>query len=66
MLHDGPQTGRVLLGDAFDGPDVRISRADVAEVLAATLKEPHTIGQTFEVIEGDIPINEALKRIVPH
>lgn len=51
MLHDGPETGRVLLGDAFDGPDVQISRADVAQVLAATLKEPHTIGQTFEVIE---------------
>ena len=47
-LTDGPGTGRVALG-----PDVErgeVPRADVAEVVAAVLEDPATIGRQWVLV----------------
>jgi uncharacterized protein YbjT (DUF2867 family) len=38
----------------------RVTRDDVAEVLAATLVSPNAVGKTFVLVEGDSSIDEAL------
>ncbi len=60
-LTDDPGTGRVELSDETGRGD--IPREDVAAVLVAVLDTPGTAGQTFEVISGDTPINEAVLRV---
>jgi uncharacterized protein YbjT (DUF2867 family) len=57
-LTDDEGTGRVEAGKSVERG--KISREDVAEVLAASLHEPGTIGLTFEVTSGDQPVEEAI------
>jgi uncharacterized protein YbjT (DUF2867 family) len=57
-LTDDPGTGKVALGT--DVPRGEVSRDDVAQVLAAVLHEPATAGQTFDLVGGDVPVEEAL------
>ncbi|MCI2255104.1 SDR family oxidoreductase [Domibacillus sp. PGB-M46] len=40
-----------------------IARADVAEVLVQSLLAPQTEGRIFEIVEGTVPIAEALKAL---
>jgi uncharacterized protein YbjT (DUF2867 family) len=40
-----------------------ISRADVANTLAAALEAENTYHKTFEILAGDTPVREALARI---
>ena len=40
-----------------------IPREDVAETLAAALEAENTFGKTFEILSGDTPVEEALRRI---
>jgi nucleoside-diphosphate-sugar epimerase len=57
-LTNDPGTGRVEISDqTLRG---NIPREDVAAVLLAVLDTPGTAGQTFELISGDIPIDEAV------
>lgn len=57
-----------LTGDAPSGlvhaarhvPRGEISRADVAGVLEAVLRDPATVGRTFEVVAGETPISDAV------
>ncbi|MGH3508449.1 MAG: NAD(P)H-binding protein [Nocardioidaceae bacterium] len=56
-LTDHPGTGRVQVGDLERG---EIPRADVAAVLAACLRSPATVRQTFDVLGGDTPVEDAL------
>ena len=58
LLTDDPGTGRVTIADETRRGS--IPREDVAAVLLAVLDTPGTGGQTFEVISGDTPINEAV------
>jgi uncharacterized protein YbjT (DUF2867 family) len=58
-LTDDPGTGRVELGE--DVQRAEIPRDDVAAVLAACLTEPGTIGQTFVVVSGETPIDDAVR-----
>jgi uncharacterized protein YbjT (DUF2867 family) len=37
-----------------------VPRDDVAAVLAEVLHRPATIGRTFELVAGDVPVGEAL------
>jgi uncharacterized protein YbjT (DUF2867 family) len=54
-----PATGKITVGaDAANG---KVSREDVALVIAAALADPSTIGRTIEFNNGDTPIAEALK-----
>lgn len=56
-LTDDPGSGRVRVGGLERG---EISRADVAAVLAGCLDTPTTVGRTFDVLSGDVPVAEAL------
>jgi nucleoside-diphosphate-sugar epimerase len=51
-----PPTGRVSVGDGKGS----VSRADVAQVVAATLGDDSTIHRTIDFNNGDVPIPEAL------
>ncbi|CAN5590181.1 SDR family oxidoreductase [soil metagenome] len=54
-----PATGRITVGpEAANG---KVSREDVALVIAATLADDSTIGRTIEFNNGDVPIAEALQ-----
>jgi uncharacterized protein YbjT (DUF2867 family) len=57
-LTEDPGTGRVRIGESV--PWGEVSRDDVAAVLAATLREPATIGKTFELVGGEAEIEAAL------
>jgi uncharacterized protein YbjT (DUF2867 family) len=61
-LTDEPGRGRITVGRDLIGGAV--SRDDVAAVLAEVLHEPRTIGLLFEVASGDVPIAEAIERLV--
>ncbi|WP_343907518.1 SDR family oxidoreductase [Nocardioides aquiterrae] len=60
-LTDDPATGRVSLG-----PDVArgdVTRADVAAVLAAVLDAPGSIRQQWNLVNGDVPVEEAIAEL---
>jgi uncharacterized protein YbjT (DUF2867 family) len=54
-------TGRVLLGDRVRRG--RVTRDDVAAVLAAVLDSPNAIGKTVDLVGGDTPIADAVAAI---
>jgi uncharacterized protein YbjT (DUF2867 family) len=56
-LTDDPGSGRVRVGELARG---EVPRADVAAVLAAALHEDRTIGKTFDLLAGDLPVEDAL------
>jgi uncharacterized protein YbjT (DUF2867 family) len=60
-LVDRPGTGLVTVGETVEFADV--ARHDIAAVVAAALHEPATIRRTFELVGGDVPIEEALARL---
>ncbi|TDD22806.1 SDR family oxidoreductase [Kribbella turkmenica] len=60
-LTDDPGTGRVLLADKTGNG--RISRDDVALVLAGLCATPAAIGRTLELVAGQTPVAEALKNL---
>jgi uncharacterized protein YbjT (DUF2867 family) len=62
-LTDDAPTGRIALGDPRLPDRGSIPRADVAAVMAACLARPDTIGATFEIVSGDVPIAEALDQL---
>jgi uncharacterized protein YbjT (DUF2867 family) len=57
-LTDDPGTGLVTAGTDLAGD---IPRDDVAAVLLAVLETQSTIGNTFELVSGDTPVDEALR-----
>ncbi len=60
-LTNDPGTGYVKLADKTGSG--RISRDDVAAVLAGLCDTPASIGRTLELVAGDTPVNEALKNL---
>src|SRR4051794_35689379 len=58
-LTDEPGSGRVAVAERL-GRRGTVPRLDVAEVLVACLTTPRTVRRTFELLEGDVPIREAL------
>ncbi len=59
-LTDDAPTGRVRVGD-LDGGEV--TRGDVAHVLAEVVTSSNTIGKTFDVLAGDVPVREAVQAL---
>jgi len=59
-LTDDVPTGLVQLGTLERGS---VTRGDVAHVLAEALEHDNTIGKTFDVLNGDIPISEAIEEL---
>ncbi|TWT32177.1 putative sugar epimerase YhfK [Posidoniimonas corsicana] len=62
-LNDEPGTAKIQTGDTLNATDAQISREDVAEVIAASLSEARTVASTFEFINGETPITDALKNL---
>jgi uncharacterized protein YbjT (DUF2867 family) len=60
-LTDDPGSGRVSAGTEIGYG--QIPRADVATTLVACLDEPNTVGKTFDLLEGETPIEEALRSL---
>ncbi len=58
-LTDDPATGLVEAAASL-GRRGSITRGDTAAVLLAVLDTPSAIGRTFEVLEGETPIAEAI------
>jgi uncharacterized protein YbjT (DUF2867 family) len=59
-LTDDPPTGQVQLGELQRGS---VTRGDVAHVLAEALEHDNTIGKTFDVVNGETPIGEAIAEL---
>jgi uncharacterized protein YbjT (DUF2867 family) len=62
-LTDDPGRGRVRAAEHV--AEGRISRDDVAAVLAVCVHDRELAGVTFEVVEGDTPIEQALAACRP-
>ncbi|MFG1813829.1 SDR family oxidoreductase [Kribbella sp. NPDC049174] len=60
-LTNDPGTGLVLLADKTGNG--KISRDDVALVLAGLCDTPASIGRTLELVAGQTPVAEALKNL---
>jgi uncharacterized protein YbjT (DUF2867 family) len=58
-LTNDPGTGMIEVAPSLDRRG-SITRDDVAAVLAACLDEPRTVRATFELLQGETPIAEAL------
>jgi uncharacterized protein YbjT (DUF2867 family) len=61
-LTDDPGTGMIEVAPSL-GRRGSITRDDVAAVLAACLDEPRTVRATFDLLQGETPIAEALGRL---
>jgi uncharacterized protein YbjT (DUF2867 family) len=57
-LTDEPGTGRVTIAPQL--PRGEIPRADVAAVIAAVLEPARRVGDAFDLVGGETPIEEAL------
>ena len=58
-LTDAPGGGRVAIAARL-GHFGQVPREDVALVLLESLEAENTIRRTFEVLEGDVPVREAI------
>ena len=58
-LTDEPGDGRVEIAPSL-GRSGQVSRDDVAATLVAVLHDDSTIGATFELLDGDTPVADAL------
>jgi len=61
-LSDDPGTGRVRVSTEL-GSRETVPRDDVAAVIAEVLDAPNTIGVTFELFSGDLPVAEAVRSL---
>jgi uncharacterized protein YbjT (DUF2867 family) len=61
-LTDDPGTGQVRLAPP-SLPRGQVPRADVAAVIVALLDTPATAGQTLDLISGDTPVTDAVRRL---
>ncbi len=61
-LTDDPPTGLVRVSTELGGR-APVPRADVADVIAAVLDAPNTIGVTFELFGGDVPVQDAVRAL---
>jgi uncharacterized protein YbjT (DUF2867 family) len=63
-LTDERGSGRIEVGSPLERSG-RVTRDDVAATLLAVLETPATIGVSFDVLEGDIPVAEAVASLRP-
>lgn len=60
-LTDDPATGQVALG--LDVERGEVTRADVADVVAAILDDDTTIGQQCNLVNGSVPVADAVRSL---
>jgi len=56
-------TGKIIAQNKLENPLGDISRADVAQVLVSSLENENTYKQTFEILNGNVPIKEAISEL---
>jgi uncharacterized protein YbjT (DUF2867 family) len=61
-LTDDPGTGKVEIAERLERSG-RVSRDDVAAVIAEVLRADNTIGKSFDLIEGETEIPEAVRAL---
>jgi uncharacterized protein YbjT (DUF2867 family) len=61
-LTDDPGTGRVRLSTELGGRG-RVTRDDVAAVLAEVLETQNTVGVVAELFAGDVPVADAVRSL---
>ena len=61
LLKNDPATGKIEVAENLPGG--AISREDVAEVVVASLDNESTFNKAFDLLNGDSPIDEALKNL---
>jgi uncharacterized protein YbjT (DUF2867 family) len=61
-LTDDPGTGGVEVAEHLERRG-RVSRDDVAAVIAEVLRADNTIGKSFDLLEGDTPIPDAVRAL---
>jgi uncharacterized protein YbjT (DUF2867 family) len=61
-LSDDPGTGLVHLGTEV--PPASVPRADVAAALAAVIDEDRSTGRQWDLVGGNVPVDEAIARLV--
>jgi uncharacterized protein YbjT (DUF2867 family) len=59
-LTDDVPTGLVQVGDLERGS---VTRGDVAHVLAEVIEADNTIGKTFDVLNGELPVADAVAKL---
>ena len=59
-LTDDVPTGQVQVGQLERGS---VTRGDVAHVLAEVIESDNTIGKTFDLLNGDLPVAEAIGKL---
>ncbi|MCD7036135.1 SDR family oxidoreductase [Metabacillus sp. GX 13764] len=62
-LTDDPETGKIMAETSLGQSDGEIPREDVAEVLVQSLENEYTKNLTFEILSGNLDINEALRNL---
>jgi uncharacterized protein YbjT (DUF2867 family) len=60
-LTDEPGTGRIRAGNDIGYGEV--TRDDVAATLAAVLAAPNTVGKAFDLLEGETPVEDAVRAL---
>jgi hypothetical protein len=60
-LTDEPGSGRIRAGNDIGYGEV--TRDDVAATLAAVLAAPNTVGKAFDLLEGETPIEDAVRAL---
>ena len=63
-LTEAKGTGKIALSEGKNIEDNKIARADVAAVVVAALKEPKSIGRTFQIVGGSTAIGTAVGKAV--
>ena len=56
-------TGKIIAQNKLEDPKGKISRADVAQVIVSSLEDEKTYNQTFEILNGNVPIKEAISEL---
>ena len=59
-LTDDVPTGLVQVGELERGS---VTRGDVAHVLAEVIEADNTIGKTFDLLNGEVPVAEAVSKL---
>lgn len=57
-LLNEPGTGKIKVGESLERGS--IPRADVAQVLIEVLRQPKTIGKSFDLVSGETAVSEAI------
>jgi len=61
LTHD-QGTGKIQLSEKLEQSGT-ITREDVARVIVSSLEFPNTAGKTFDILNGEVPIEKALETI---